>query len=86
VSTKASENLRAYAADIVHEHIESDAPPEVLVKHILSLCASVHQNGVMYGQLLGEERVLTAVLDGLTEAGTRTWLDATKDRIAKAKS
>jgi len=54
---------------------------------VMKIAESVHENALGYGQLLGEERVLDALIEGrLPKASQRHWWDRTKQKIEAAKA
>jgi hypothetical protein len=63
----------------------ADSGIEMATDRLMKIIESVHQNALGYGQLIGEERVLDALIEGrLPKASQRHWWDTTKQKIKAA--
>lgn len=67
-------------------HREAQVRIDRTADAIMRLIESVHENALGYGQLVGEERVLDALIEGnLGKAAQRHWWESTKAKIEAGK-
>jgi hypothetical protein len=67
-------------------HPSKDSGIDLGTDSVMKIIESVHANALGYGQLLGEERVLDALIEGrLAKASQRHWWDSVKQKIKAAQ-
>lgn len=88
--TGATSELRNMVAHTVNEGLDDfrmgRASNDELVRRVMEIITSVHENALGYGQLIGEERVLDALIEGrLSKGSQRHWWNSVKEKIEAAK-
>jgi hypothetical protein len=64
----------------------ADSGIQLGADRVMKIMEGVHENALGYGQLLGEERVLDALIEGrLSKGSQRHWWDATKQKMKQAE-
>lgn len=85
--------LRNMVREAIAEGVDVDPLPvadaerfDPATDRVMKIIESVHENALAYGQLVGEERVLDALIEGrLAKASQRHWWEATKQKIKAAQ-
>lgn len=79
--SSGTRQLRDMIREVVLDALP-DGNPEGTVQRLMEITESVHENALGYGQLIGEERVLDALIEGrLSKGSQRHWWEATKQKI-----
>lgn len=88
--------LRNMVVEAIHEGLlegavtagsgSADSGIQLGADRVMKIIEGVHENALGYGQLLGEERVLDALIEGrLAKASQRHWWDSVKQKMEQAK-